>query len=398
MHQSFGTMTLEDGPSVAFDAVRALRRYRVLAEMEARNVDVLMVGRGGNPKYVAGSRGLTLLGSRPFAPTCVLVRHTRDVHLLSISDEGVPLEIPHAHLFPISWNPMNLMMRLAQIPGTTDARVIAVDGLTPLFETLLHNTFPGAELVDGDDLVRSVRRIKSHEEIAIIRTACALAEASLAGALDALEPGVSERELLGAFEHAMARNGVTTPGQEGAFCVTTHEPADPVSLAGAALRHIPGDRVVRDGDLVALHAIVQYGGYEGGVGRTWRVGSGGASPSPAEVALAARGRRALDALVAECVPGRAAVAFRRAWEATGEPLPALPIVTGVGLGMEPPIVGVGGPGSGGEGRWLIEEGMVLAVQVCVCDPGVATWFARETVAVSDMSPEVLSRFGWGPLG
>jgi Xaa-Pro dipeptidase len=108
------------------------------------------------------------------------------------------------------------------------------------------------------------------------------------------------------------------------------------------------------------------------------------------VALADRGRRALDALVAQGTPGRTTVAFRRAWEDTGEPFPGVPLVTGVGLGMEPPVVGFGGPGPAGEGQVAIEPGMVLAVQACVADPAAGTWFARETIVVTDGGPEVLT--------
>ena len=57
-------------------ALRAARRARVLAEMEAADVDVLVVGREGNARYVSGAPRLWTAGSRAFGPGCVLVRAT----------------------------------------------------------------------------------------------------------------------------------------------------------------------------------------------------------------------------------------------------------------------------------------------------------------------------------
>jgi Xaa-Pro aminopeptidase len=377
-----GLAALQEGGPLAFDAIRALRRHRLLAAMEERGVDVLLLGRTANAVYASGSRSLSLLGTRPFGPGCVVVRATRDVHLLSVGDDGVPGEIPTAHLFPLSWNPMDLMLRLAQIPGVAGAAVIATDAMTPLMEGLLGRSLPAARLVDGDALMRAVRRVKSAEEVAVIRTACAVAEGALSATADAAAAGVSERELLGAFEAAMARLGVTTPGTEAVATITGPRDRPPGAPTLAA---VPGERRAVDGDLVALQGIVLLGGYEGGCGRTYPVGP---AHGP-HLALADRGRRALDALLAQCTPGRATVAFRRAWEETGEPLPGVPIVSGVGLGMEPPIVGAGGPGSAGEGQVVVEPGLVLAVQALVASDAGA-WYARQTVAVTEGAPEVLT--------
>ena len=55
-------------------ALRLARRARVLAEMEAADIDVLVVGREGNARYVSGAPRLWTAGSRAFGPGCVLVR------------------------------------------------------------------------------------------------------------------------------------------------------------------------------------------------------------------------------------------------------------------------------------------------------------------------------------
>src|SRR6202022_1542422 len=86
---------------------------RTRAAMADADVDVLVLGREANARYVSGAHRLWLAGTRPFAPGCVVVRDTAAVHLLSITDDGVPQAVPPERLYPISWNPMNLVAAVA---------------------------------------------------------------------------------------------------------------------------------------------------------------------------------------------------------------------------------------------------------------------------------------------
>src|SRR5262245_52621853 len=187
--------------------------------MERRGLDVLMLGREGNARFVSEATRLWLAGTRPFAPGCVVVLATEAVHVLSVTDDGVPSDIPPERLYPMSWNPANIMGAVAAIPGVSTARRIGVDGLTPLFEQLLAATLPNAEVVDGEAAMRAARMVKSPAQIERIQAAISVAQASLVAAVDALRPGVRERDLKGVFEERMCRSGTTTPAFEGAFCV-----------------------------------------------------------------------------------------------------------------------------------------------------------------------------------
>ena len=234
------------------------RRDRALAEMARAGVDVLVLGREGNARFVSGANRLSLAGTRAFAPGCVVVRETAAVHLLSVTDEGVPAEIPTARLYPLSWSPANLVGAVAAAPGVTRARRIGVDGLTPLFEQLLTTALPDAELVDGEVLMRRVRRVKSPEDVAAIRAAVTVVERAVGAVVEALRPGVTERELLGVFEEVRCAQGTTVPAFQGAFCV----------VDGGRARRFVSDRVVEDRDLVVMRAGALVDGWEGSLART----------------------------------------------------------------------------------------------------------------------------------
>jgi Xaa-Pro dipeptidase len=236
---------------------------RAIDEMARRDVDVLVLGREANARFVSETARLWLAGTRPFAPGCVVVRETGAVHLLSVTDFGVPPDIPTERLYPMSWNPAAIMGEVAAIPGVANARRIGVDGLTPLFEQLFAATLPHAELADGEAVLRAARTVKSAAEIARIRAAIAVAEEAMGAAVAALRPGVRERELKGVFEERMCALGTTTPAFEGAFCVVDEE---------APIRRIVSDRAVADGDRVAMTAGVLFEGWEASLGRTWPCG------------------------------------------------------------------------------------------------------------------------------
>src|SRR5438045_9452915 len=102
--------------------MHAARRARALDAMRAADVDALILGKEANVRYVSGARRLWLAGARAFVPSCVLVHESGDVHLLSITDDGVPGDIHLQNLYPITWNPANLLGRLTCIPGTVAAR------------------------------------------------------------------------------------------------------------------------------------------------------------------------------------------------------------------------------------------------------------------------------------
>lgn len=362
-------------------ALRYGRRERALAQMQAHDLDVLVLGRQANIRYITGAPQLWVAGTRPFSPACVLMRETGAIHLLSTWDEGVPEEIPRENLYGISWNPLNTIANLQKIDGAATARRVATDALSPAFAQLLPMTFPNAELVDGDPVMRAARRIKTPEEIAALRESARVADAGLAAAVAELQPGTSEQHLTAVLLEAMSAGGVSTPANQDAVWLTSKE---------HPWRRVSGAERLRPGDLVAFSSGVVARGYIGEVGRTWPVGD-----STSAHGLYERVGALWERLAAVCRPGLSASELLSAYEAAGEPLPPMPVAHGLGLGFDPPVVSPRLPMTATEDK--LEAGMALAVTAYVWKQGVGGVLLREAVLIGPDGPEVLtSSPSWSP--
>lgn len=354
-------------------ALRIGRRERALAQMEAHDLDVLVLGRQANVRYVTGAPQLWVAGTRPFGPICMVVRSTGEIHLNSTWDEGMPDDIPHDRLYGLAWNPMTLIEVLKGIDGASTARQVGTDALTPTFAKLLPMAFPNAELVDAEPAMRTARRIKTPDEVVALRGALRVAEKSLATTVDKLRVGATEQELTAILLEAEAAGGVSTPAtQDGAWVTSREHP----------WRRARSDGRIEDGDLVAFSAGVLADGYVGEVGRTWPVGEVDAS------ALYDRWNALWDRLAAACQPGQPASDLLAAYEAVNEPLPAMPVAHGLGLGFDPPVVTPDLRATAAEE--ILEPGMVLSVTGYVWQEGVGAVFGREAVLVTPDGPEVLT--------
>jgi Xaa-Pro dipeptidase len=363
-------MTTEVSPDAR--ALRTRRRERALAQMRAHDLDILVLGRQANIRYVVGAPQLWIAGTRPFGPMCVVVRDTGDIYLNSTADEGIPEEIDHDHLYGLAWNPMTLIDVLKNIDGAATARRVGTDAITPTFEALLPIAFPAAELVDGELAMRAARRTKTPDEIAAMGPALRVAEHGIAAAVGELRPGVPEKTLAGAMLEAMAAGGVSTPATQDAAWVTSTE--HPWRRA---------NRNVRDGDLVAFAAGALADGYVAEVGRTWPAGEVSAHRK-----LFRRSDALYDNLIAACRPGASTSDLLAAYDAADEPIPPMPIAHGLGLGFDAPVVS--------EMLWAagehdhLDAGMVLAITGYVWQEGVGAVFRRDTVHITERGADVLT--------
>jgi Xaa-Pro dipeptidase len=355
-------------------ALRRSRRARVLAEMEAEGIDVLVLGREGNARYVSGAPRLWTAGSRAFGPGCVFERATGSVYLLSTWDEGIPDEIPHENLYGISFNAGTFVKALRRVEGAATVRTVATDSLSGSSANLLPKAFPAAELVDGEPMLRRVRQVKTPEEVEAIRSSVHIAERALREAESALSPGITQRQLTGIFMQAMARAGVTTPStQDVAWTTSRRHP----------WRRTSRDVPVADGDLVAFDAGVVVGGYVGELGRTHLVGGDTVDPE-----LSGRWSQLWDRLLNACRPGAPLSDLLAAYDGAGIPAPPMPVARGLGLGFDLPLVTHALPGEAASQQ--IEEGMVLVLTAYVWKEGVGALYGEDPVVVTAAGAEALA--------
>ena len=240
------------------------------------------------------------------------------------------------------------------IPELAAAHRIGVDSLTPFMESLLTSTFSGAELVDGQSVMLAARQQKLPEEVEAIRRAIAVATEALDAVIAIAQPGVRERDLLARFEQRMCELGTTTPAFEGTFG-----------------RVFPSDRILAAGDRVVLDAGVLLDGYEGGLARTIVCGDSQLAATPADDLFMA--------LLRAVKPGATGVDLWAAWDETGIGRPTQLVAHGVGLGLEPPVVG--------DDDAAFAAGMTISLRA-----EADGWVRRDTVLVTDTGAELLSEW------
>ena len=108
----------------------------------------------------------------------------------------------------------------------------------------------GATIVDGTDVVRELRWVKSPLERAAMREAAVIADIGMRAARDALVPGVTELEVYGEMVRALARAGgenpaITQPVLFGSKTNAAHalstrrvlRPGEPVMIDLSGVRH-----------------------------------------------------------------------------------------------------------------------------------------------------------------
>lgn len=131
-----------------------------------------------------------------------------------------------------------------------------------LYEAILA-ALPGAEFICCDKALEELRGIKTPAEIEVIRYAYKIADIGMQAAIDAIRPGVTEREVAAEAEYAMRRAGCEGYG------------IDPMVASGENTDHIiarTSFRVIQENDVVCVTLAPRYEGYHGACARTIVVG------------------------------------------------------------------------------------------------------------------------------
>ena len=380
-----GTGALEHRDRIDFRELRRQRTERLHTQMDALDLDACIFGREANARYATGVRRLWTSMTRAFVPTCVVLRETKDAHLLSFSAsyEGIPEELAPDHYFPVTWNPMGMVERLTRLDGAQNIRRLGVDGMTPLFADLLAHAFPNAEIIGIEPELRAMRRTKLALEIACIQVAVAVAESALVSAVQMVRPGASRKALQGAYLARMSTLGTSQFAQLGTF--------GPIGSDGA-MGWNTADDVIPDNASIALSGGSLWAGYEGSLARTWWSGSRG--PSADARNAAKQWRDTTSAVIDALRPGASGVDVLQAFgNAPGDA--SVRSVHAVGLGHEGAIAT----------PWLdaetleaerVEAGMVLSIRELV-PTNTGGFLGEDMVLITPNGAEPLTTLSHGPL-
>lgn len=301
-----------------------------------------------------------------FEPVCILMPREGDpimlcgpesdeyAHLTGmIADVRVLQEFTH----PDEDYPYSHIQSLSEVMRETGSdlasvRRVGIGGRALMGADILaayQEALPQAQWVDVESALCDLRAQKSPDEIAVIRYAYEIAEIGLQAAIDAVDVGVSEREIAAEVECAMRRAGAEGTGID---TIIASGPNTRPILARSTFRCIQAD------ELVLLTVAPRYEGYHAAIGRPVLVGNPG-TEIVAAVETAAKAQEACFHALRPGIEGREVEAVgRQIVESAG--LGRYFLYSGVHsvgvIEFEPPIFG---PSSAA----ILRQTMIISVDI-----------------------------------
>ena len=379
-------------PEIDFDRLFAYREGRLRAQMQAHGVGLLMLVNPISLRYAAEYRTYGLFQAH-IPTTYLLMPAEGPVSLFSAYSQtssvrdfrpGRPI-----HHFDGGNGLADFAALLAQDirdflseHGDTTGRV-ALEYVNPSLTQALERL--GIEVVDGVPLSESARVIKSEDEVACIRWACAVAQLGIAKLEEALRPGVTETQLWALLNYTnLANDGDWHDGR----MLASGDRINPWLQEAS-------QRVVQDGDLVGFDTdMVGPMGYFADISRTLHCGP--SRPTQAQKALYREAVAEVEHNMALIRPGVTLNQFRERARAMDERFHAQAytcMLHAVGMCDEYPQI---------KHPWQeqpydceFEAGMVLCVESYCGEVGGRDGVKLEQqVLVTDDGIELLSDYPW----
>jgi len=259
--------------------------------------------------------------------------------------------------------------------GDVEGGLLGIDeqGIPPALWRTLSDRLARSKLVEANPIFAEIRRIKTPDEIALLRQVAVINERAAARAFDAARPGVPERALEDVFRTEVAGAGAVPGHWE-----TTLGPRSSGSFHAGAYE-------ARGGDLLRSDSSCRFRGYWSDTGRTRVVGSARSDHGKTYEAL----RIGQEAALAAVRPGaRVGDLFALAVDTIRRS--GLPdyrrhhVGHGIGLEMyEAPLLE-----EHSEAR--LEAGMVINVETPYYESGYGGFQVEDTVLVTDTGRQFLT--------
>ena len=214
-------------PNGEYDA----RRAKVRQRMVDRGIDVLYVSSPRNITYLTG---FDIIWFYHASPTGLVIRadsekvlffdsyHERMVNDFCYIDEAVfYATFPFHPMGPQLGTVIDSMKDRGLLSGCVGIEKWAYAPSPAMMQAMEERmSEAGARVVDGSWIVDTVGLTKSPLEVACVRKAAEIADIGIMAGLEAAAPGVTELEVNGAMQYAMAKAG----GEETAIrCVVSKE-------------------------------------------------------------------------------------------------------------------------------------------------------------------------------
>jgi Xaa-Pro aminopeptidase len=257
---------------IDFDKLREERKNRVRNKIKKNNLDAVLLFKAENLRYLTGYRPL-------WWTQCFL---TRNAGLMAVDSE--PILFPTSGCAERCWVTMDWMPKesIRPLPTLEDEGIIrqamkdlfvpafkelgikkgsrvGIDASTILILEILKETFPEVDFVDGDECLKGTQIIKTPDEIKLLRQSSHMAMIAMKRAIEFIDLGVRECEILAEAMHSLYSHGMEVP--QCSLIVTSGEGTAP-------LRRFASDREIKYGDLVFLDIGGMFNGYNSDFTRT----------------------------------------------------------------------------------------------------------------------------------
>jgi len=227
---------------------------RFLSLMESRGFDGYLVAEMKNMLYFTGfSGGSVLLVSRNAGSTLFVYGVNYEAAKVKTREASVELVKPEEDLIKI------IVERLKDLK----IRNVGFDSLKASTYLKLKESSNEITFKDAGDIVWTLRKVKDHSEISLIKKAAELTSLGIKKAAEIIDAGLSEREVAAEIEYEMRK-----AGSDGvAFDTIVSSGLNSAFPHGGC-----GDRVIEKSDLVVIDVGAKYRDYCSDLTRTFIIG------------------------------------------------------------------------------------------------------------------------------
>ena len=384
------------------------KEYRIKELLRKKGLDGAIVSSPENFHYVTGFGGHQHTVSRQPGFTLAVMRADDKVptHLTTMDFEAATFrikaaglnfvvdpydtwvglktwdEIAHRAVVPDKTAMESSMDKLVQFMKACDLANkkvgVELDYLPVPYYKSLTEKFPEAEFVDISDLFVYARSVKQPDEIEMFRKLCRIADHGFTEVSKIAKIGVSEHELSQCFREDVIKSG---------FCVPSTWSMFSTGPSGARLT-LPGDGVVKDGDVVKFDAGVnaEFDFYTTDTSRAWIIGNG----DPALLKLKDRLYEGQRRMIAAAKPGLPInELYHTAYDYVKEMFPCYRRGhQGHSISMGPATAEA--PYINASETRPLEAGMILAMEVPCYIDGVNGFNIEDMVLITEDGCEVLT--------